>query len=219
MAGKKQVNNIIDIQKHKNNVVTKGNPLVEFPYKLSLLESKILLFVISLIQPDHDEINLHRFKVKDLIDFLNLKTNNYDEIRNTVRSLQSKILTINKEDGSLLDINWMSSAEYFKGGDIEVELSIKLSPYLLQLKEQFISYKLFNILNLSSVYSIRFYEFLKKYERIGEKTYTINELKKIFQIENEYKLYGHFKTRVLDNAQRDLKENTDIYFTYTEIKD
>lgn len=212
----KVVNNIF---KNKDNIVTKWNPLVEFPYKLSLMESKILLFVISMIQPDDTEFNLHRFKVKDLVDFLGLKTKNYDEIRSTIKSLQSKIITINKDDGGVLDVNWMSSCEYFKWGDIEIELSIKLSPYLLQLKQQFISYKLLNIINLSSVYSIRFYEFLKKYERIGQKTYSIDELKKIFQIDKEYNLYGHFKKRVLDASQKDLKENTDIYFTYKEIKE
>ena len=79
-------------------------------------------------------------------------------------------------------------------------------------------YDVKNILKLPSTYSIRIYELLKQYERIGERKFAVKELKEILGINREYKLYGHFKDRVIDKAQSDLKTFTDIQFTYTEVK-
>jgi plasmid replication initiation protein len=88
----------------------------------------------------------------------------------------------------------------------------------LQLKKEFTTYKIKNIIPLKSTYSIRLYEIFKKYEKIGEKKYTVKELKKILQIENEYKLYGHLNDRILRVAEKELKQKCDIYFEMIEVK-
>ena len=59
---------------------------------------------------------------------------------------------------------------------------------------------------------------LKQYEKIGQRTFTLDELKHILSIEDQYKLYGHLKSRVILKAQEDLKKHTDIYFEFKEIK-
>ena len=60
---------------------------------------------------------------------------------------------------------------------------------------------------------------LKSYQRFGRKKFTIQELKDIFQIpSNQYTQYNHFKERILHPAQQELRDNTDIYFEFEEIK-
>lgn len=45
-------------------------------------------------------------------------------------------------------------------------------------------------------------------------------IKKIADNEEEkYAQYGHFKARVLQTAQKELKQKTDIYFTFEEVKE
>jgi hypothetical protein len=43
-------------------------------------------------------------------------------------------------------------------------------------------------------------------------------LKVILGVSDKYKLYGHFKSRIILKAQEDLKLHTDICFSFTEIK-
>lgn len=50
-------------------------------------------------------------------------------------------------------------------------------PYLLQLKERFTRYELKNILYFKNKYSIRIYELLKQYEKIGKREINIKELR------------------------------------------
>jgi uncharacterized protein (DUF488 family) len=98
------------------NIVTKANNFVELPYKLTLLEQKIILFMVSLVQPEDSNFLLYRFSAHELIEFLDIKTNNYGahgEIGKIIRSLKKKSVLIEKE-GSILDMNWLASAEYYR---------------------------------------------------------------------------------------------------------
>lgn len=60
---------------------------------------------------------------------------------------------------------------------------------------------------------------MKKYEKIGEKKFRINEIKKILQIEDEYEFYANLKSRVLQIAKKEIKQKCDIYFEMEEIKE
>jgi hypothetical protein len=76
-----------------------------------------------------------------------------------------------------------------------------------------------NVIRLKIIYSIRIYELLKQYERIGQRTFEIGELRKILGVKpNEYKKYNDFKRKVLHTAQRELSLKTDIEFKFSEMK-
>ena len=93
-----------------------------------------------------------------------------------------------------------------------------LRPYLLELKREFTSYKLENVVQLKSTYAIRIYELLKQYEKIQERTFLFKDLRKLLGAEDIYPAYGNFKQRVLMPAQKELKAKTDISFKLEEIK-
>jgi plasmid replication initiation protein len=85
-------------------------------------------------------------------------------------------------------------------------------------------------LKLPSTYSIRIYELLKQYEKIGKRKFDLQELKEIVgaveQIEvkgkkvekDNYPLYGNFRQKVLLKAERDLENYTDIRFEFEALK-
>ena len=58
-------------------------------------------------------------------------------------------------------------------------------------------YRLKNITNLNSEYSLKFYEGLKQYEKIGVRIYELKELKKFLGVEKLYDRFYDFKRRIL----------------------
>ena len=96
----------------------------------------------------------------------------------------------------------------------------KLKPYLLQLKNQFTSYKLSNILSLKSTYSIRLYELMKKWQHLGHWECSVDDLRGFLGAKSvkSYSVYGNFKNRVLLPALEELNEKTDVQISFKEIK-
>ncbi|WP_143760997.1 replication initiation protein, partial [Clostridium haemolyticum] len=94
----------------------------------------------------------------------------------------------------------------------------RLKPYYLQLKN-YTKYRISNIASLKSQYSIRIYELLKQYEKIKTRKLDLNHLKELLGLEiHQYPKFYDFKNRVLNVAQKELSEKTDIKFTFEEIK-
>lgn len=209
--------------------VTKANTLVEAKYKLTALQEKFILLMVSYIQPDDDEFEYYKIRIKDIIEALEIKSNKraYQYLRNAITSLQQQTFEIGKTvDGKerSLVVNWVASSEYFLGdGYVEFEFSRKLKPYLLDLKGQFTSFQLKNALRLDSWYSIRLYQLLKQYENsispgFGKRKLKVEAIKMTLKIADKYKLYADFKRSVLETAKQEIINKTDLKFTYKEHK-
>ena len=205
---------------NKNYIVTKSNTLITCNYDLSLQEQKIILTLASMVQPTDTEFKEYEFKIKDFMDLLEIKDKSkYTEIPKITKELMKKVFEI-REGKEIIQMAWLSSAVYKTGeGTVKLEFSPKLKPYMLELKELYTSYKLDNVLSLKSKYSIRIYEILKSnlFKKIIE--IEVEELKNMIGAKADYfKLYADFKRKVILQAQKELKEKTDIAFTYEEIK-
>lgn len=207
-------------EKKANSLIVKSNHLIESSYKLGLTEMKIISKLISNIKKDDKDFHVYTFKTGELLHDLQLWKNNYKELDIASDKLLSRTLSIKKENGGLLKVNFLSSFEYKKmDGIIELSFDPKLKDYLLQLKSFFTSYTLQNIVSLKSYHSIRIYELLKQYEPIWVREISLSWLKHILGLEeNQYK-YFMFKKRVLLNAQYELEKYTDIFFDFEEIKE
>lgn len=68
-------------------------------------------------------------------------------------------------------------------GAIDIRFDPFLRPYLLELKKEFTSYKLENVIKLKSSYAIRIYELLMQYEKIRERTILLSDLRKMLGAE------------------------------------
>jgi len=206
----------------ENLKVAKLNSLIEAKYKLSKNEQKLILLLISQLGVDDEDFKPIRFKVADIHKFLGLKKEtNYTYLKCLTENLLSKVLKIyDPKKNSLLQINWLSSAEYFvKEGIIELQFDPKLKPFLLKLKKNFTQYYLKIAIRFDSGYSIRLYELLKQYENIGKRIMAVSELKELLWIpKQKYKKYHDFKKRVILKAQKELFEKADIFFDFVEEK-
>ena len=203
------------------NLIVKSNQLIESSYHLSATEKKLVLSVVSMVNPGDEQFCRYSLKINDFMKMADIKDKtSYRRIREASKNLMEKVFEI-QQPNSLLQLSWFSSVEYFHGeGEVEIEISPKLKPFLLKLKEQFTQYQLKNIIRLKSFYSIRLYELLKQYEPLKERTFEVEKLKDILGIAPEkYRLYGHFKAKVLLVAQKEINSKTDISFTFNEVKE
>ena len=192
--------------------------MIEAKYKLGLVEAKLFMKLASMVAEDDEDFKDYDFRIRDLLEELNIGKENYNHLDKTIDKFLSKVIYIQEPDG-LLKTTILSSAKYYKNlGKISFHFDPRLKPYLLQLKENFTKYQLENILKLQSFYSIRIYELLKQYEFFEKRVLFVGDIKKILMIEKKYKLYADFKKYVIVKAQKDLKKFTDIFFEFEEIK-
>ncbi len=209
-------------------IIRKANELVEARYRFDLWEMRV--FAKMLMSIRHDDKDLHRYDVhiNEIIRDFNLhdKGDNYAAIKEAANKLLSKVIEIEKVTPE--GVKWFRAplligVEGFndrrEGNYISVQFHPDLKPFLLELKERYLQYDIRNLWGLSSVYSVRVYELLKQYEKIGKRHFDIEDLRLILGIQpEEYKLYGHFKSKIILKAQGDLKDSTDISFEFLEKK-
>ena len=204
-------------------VVTKANSLVEASYRLNVNEQRVMALVVAQIHPDDEDFKPYRFKVTELEELVADRERKqqglYSRVKALTRGLQEKVLQI-REPVGLLQVSWLSAAQYFEGkGEVELEFSPRLKPYLLQLQERFTSYKLGFVVKLRSRYSVRLYELLKQYETLGKRSFDLEELRRILGItDGELQRWQDFRRKVLEVAQRELPKKTDLGFRYTTRK-
>ena len=207
----------------ENYLVAQRNDLIEARHTnpLSVREQKIVLTMVSMIQPNDEDFKDYRISIKEFSEMLALEGSaKYTELKEITKDLMSKSIEIPRQDGGWLFANWISSAEYQKGeGVIALSFSPKLKPYLLQLKNTFTTYRLSNILSLKSTYSIRLYELMKKWQHLGKWSCSIQNFKEKMGVENNaYPRYANLKARVLNPAIAEVNEKTDLHISIKEIK-
>jgi len=208
--------------------VTQANALIEADYQkfIPSRAQKIVRMIFSLIQPDDENFKIYKVKFEDVKRFLGYQDSvTWGRFRQDLRDIalslyENKEILHIKEGKRELFAPWFASIEINEENDtLEFEISTKLKPYLLELKRNFTTYGLINIRNLRSSYSIRIYELLKQYAKIGYRQFSMEELRAKLGIPPEkYERYSQFKLRVIQKPQEDLREYTDIAFTFEELK-
>jgi len=203
----------------KTDLVTKKNDLINASYNLSIQEIRLLGLMTARIHPEDTDFMEYTIKISEFAELLDIKGKYfYDDIKKITRRLLSRVLTVNTEN-SLLQIGWLSSAEYFTGqGIVKLCFDPKMKPYLLQLKDQFTSYRLANVLELSSQYAYRLYEMLKQYQIAGRRIVEIKDLRWSLKIEDAYERWSDLKRYVIDIAEREINEHTDIEIFWKPVK-
>lgn len=210
-------------------LIRKANELVEARYRYDIWETRIFAQVVSMVRYEDADFQEYKIYVSDVIKTFGIDGGGkaYKLLVQGAKGLVNKKLIIERErDGKPTELEtWLfTSAEYFKtekgeGSYLVVTFHPALKPYLLELKNRYLVYDIRNILKLTSSYSIRIYELLKQYEKIGRRSFDVENLKLILGIlPGEYKLYGHFKDKVILKAQSDLAAETDISFKFEEQK-
>lgn len=220
-----QTKDSIDLWRKREYVVSKSNIIIQQSrYSLSMQEQKALAYICSLIKPT-DTTLTYEFNILDFCAVLGITHSgkNYSDIKRTLKNLVSKVMWLKLDNDTETTVNWLSKVYINKHqGICKIILDNDLAPYLLNLREKFLSYGLYNVLALRSKYSLRLYELLKSYLYLNNKTFKIDELKELLMLgSSSSKSYSEFKVfnrNIIKKSINEINELTDLYVTYNTIK-
>lgn len=206
-------------------------------YSLSAKQQKIVLHLISLINPKeqtrfHEQI-IRLADIKKLLITEGKKSGSFNEqlqkASDDLIGKQIKFPTKVKFQGHPLPgrINWFQSIVplYNENGEacLEFLFSEKLKPFLLQLQE-YAQIDMSETLSLTSGFSIRMFQIFRahrdkvsKYRKNSEISYTIEELKKLLGIVDKYNDWRNLKRKVLDVLATEITNGTSIKVSYAAI--
>ncbi len=199
-------------------------------YDFNAYEKRIMYRLVELAQDELKGImirdNMHKIEptlfgreiTMPVADILrNEKDQNYTIAKKAFRSLAQK--GVEYED----DKFWQYTAiisnpkiDKIKGSVVFTVLD-DIWRCLLDFTKGYRKYELITAMQFKSVYSMRMYELMSGQKRPLE--FTFEDLKQRFGVKDKYKLVGHFKTRVLDIAKKELDESSPYSFNYIEIKE
>jgi plasmid replication initiation protein len=136
---------------------------------------------------------------------------NYTRVKTALRGLRNKV--IEYEDEKIWKpIGIIEKPVLEKRGMVTFELQPEIFEAILNFSKGFRRIELKTAMEFETVYAMRFYELLSG--KIDPITYSINNLKIMFQLEGKYKETKDFIRRVVDPAQKELKEKAPFSFTY-----
>ena len=202
--------------------VVKDNKMNRITFYNSTIQLKIFSKIILEIRKKNNK-NIFRLAINDLIDEFNFSEGDYLGLKKICRKMFVPIeLPTERKHGFSLNALFIK-IDTDEQGYVSFEINPGIKDYILEQTENFTSYFLENIANLNSTYSLRIYELLKQYQQKetlrGFYKVRIDDLRTILNIDDKkYKLYGHFKDKVLRTAQQELEAKTDLCFTFEEIK-
>ena len=207
----------------KKNFVTKSNSLVEARYRLSLQESRVILWLLSQIKVNDEDFKRYHLDIKRFSEITGLSVDNqYAQLKKITRNIVKQSLEIYEpEKQTILHVSWLSAAFYeLTKGYVVLEFSPYLKPYLLKIKSHFTTIQTGDLLKLKSIYSIRIFELLKQYETIGKRVISLEELRSYCGIKlNQYRNYNAIKLYIIERAANEINSKTEYEVNYTEIKE
>ena len=111
------------------------------------------------------------------------------------------MLIHDEERRTITQTGWVQSAEYHENGQVEIELSSKLAPHLLGLKNNYTQHLLLDTTKLKSRYSILLYKLMRECDRDNGKSIAIlqgtpDEFREWLGAPKSY-TYGQFKDKIL----------------------
>lgn len=221
----------IEIEKKREYLVVKGNELIQQNrFELSLQEQKTVAFICSMIKPIEalDRANKepfqleYEFNIRDYckicgIDYDNGK--NYADVKAVLKHLSDRSMWLDNGNEEIL-VRWLSKVRTNKkSGIAKIRLDEDLVPYLFDLGQRFTQYQLYNILTMKSAFSVRIYELMKSYAYQKTKTFDIDELKRLLMVSEtkSYKDFSLFRKNVLEKAQNEINEVTDINIYFEPV--
>lgn len=239
--------NKIEVEKGREYLVCKSNEIVQKSrYDFSLSEQRMIAYICSKIKPIESAgvaFQLeYDFNILDYVRICGIEDNGrvYEECKALLKGLRDKSMWLTLPDGSETTVGWLAKATTNKrSGIAKIKIDEDLAPYLFDLQSKFLSYGLKNILNMKSQYSIRIYELVKSYydlkiaqsdrrsmkEKMArpktiEWSIDIDDLKKKLMVDKikSYSDYGKFRQKVLEIAQKEINELTDINVYFEPIK-
>lgn len=148
-------------------------------------------------------------------------SHSYKLLNKACKKLMKTSIMLEKiELNEVWEINVCSAAKYSKQeGRVTVKFTDDIMPYLAQVRKKFVLYNLKEIANFGSLYTTRLYELIQEFKETGWMLKSLEQLRTIFVVGDKFKMYGHFKTKILNHARQEINNNYDMGLMFEEIKE
>ncbi|PKQ60184.1 hypothetical protein BZG02_20460 [Labilibaculum filiforme] len=217
------------------NLIFQANTVTNARYLLSATQKNILYRILDSFQEDliliqdaekkgdAEEVD----RLSDLLyreQYLSFKiaefdkNRNYDFLMKSAKDMMSKPVEYKIKRGdknSHIISNLISAVEHKENSEyIEFSIPKHAMPFLFYLKNGFTTYQKVIAISLRSKWSKRIYEICARWKDKGGYKIELSELREMLSLGNQYKQIGEFKSKILNVAQKEMKESADIWFEY-----
>lgn len=207
------------------NLVVQANRMITGKQRLSLNAAKLIRAAVMQIKPGDESLPPYLITIPQLAELLGVGAENlYREADNLTDEIIRNPIRIYSDEGDRwVKFPWVSRCEYVTGTGLLIQLNRELKPFLLALREKYTQYALEDVLSMKSVYAIRIYELILSKimvtmlpERGIDVELSLQEIRDACELGEKYLEFGHFKTRVVDVAVKEINEKTlyTVLFTY-----
>ena len=216
---------VMDVESPTPLEIRQHNAITTARYEMSACEMDIVFTLLSKLTKQDKAGTVYEVRVKEL-EVLTGRNWNYRQLLESTENLNSRVYTLN-DSTTLLQVTLLASALYRKGkGIIELEVSERMRPYLIDLKSNFTSYRLQAAFSLTSKYAKRIYQLASQWKDVGEtKTYSLDEFKVMLKLKDptgreseQYAQISALQKYVLDVAVSQINEHTDLRVEYELLK-
>lgn len=210
----------------KNYYAVMANDIIKGKQEMTLTEARLIRLLITQVVREDKDLTTYTCRIQDLAKFLGIRGEwLYREVKTICENLLQRIIRIGSGDPRRpwKTFQWVQLAEYDGNGNITLQLSNQIAPYVLELDKWFTQYQLKEILAFNSYYAIRLYELIKCHEGItrsekGAHEFDIPQLRDFFCCEDKYATTAVFIKKVIDIAIREISEKSDISLSYETVK-
>lgn len=210
--------------------MVQANNLIGGKQALKLNSAKLIRSAIMQVVRDDEELKPYIITIKELADLLGVPASNiYRDIESITDDIISNPVYVREEKRGktirFIKIPWVTRCEYKADVGVALKLNEELKPFLINLKEHYTQYTLQEVLAMKSVYAIRIFEMLQS--KVMSKTLpkdgvmieiSVQEIRECCDCEDKYPAFGNFKSKVIDQAVKEINRVTVFYVDYSYIK-
>lgn len=227
------------LKKDSKDLIFKSNVLVNGKYDITMVQARFLVFVSSLVNAYDENLFTYQIQTSTVLDYLGIDRANIKWLVGTLTKLQTSLVCLQDDNEAIEYATFLGWFRLDKKNDLlEFRFDASMKPHYLQLKNNFVTLEKNKYLDFTSMYTVKFYEYIKynyqlfeRYKNNGYREFevdledftkqfasTFDHKKGVFEVPKSYKSYSDFRKKVLEVAQKELKEKNDIYFDFEEIK-
>lgn len=199
-----------------------------FDKLITLQELRFFLVYVSKLNPKKPDRTEVSFTLKEYSQVLGVELNEAsmdratDELMRRIVHVRPKVLAEDVAEEIIKTQLFRRCRMTRRKSDNEwiftFDASEDVKPHLFDLKAEYTSFEIWNIINLGNVQDARMYMLMRQYRTIGERTIDLKELKKMLNIDPAaYPEYKIFSRDVLKKCQKALKQYTDICFDFNAV--
>lgn len=205
------------IELNRENRIPNG--IVHSKQEFSTIEKRAFYLIMNELNPILDSNIVDRNKtvvienVREIIGNPNSKT-----FKEALQKLNTRQIKYIDEKNEIYDFIVPFPRITYENNTLTIVIFQEVLKDLLDIKKGFTRYQLDSALSLTSHHSQRIYEILSRWKDLHKKSFQLDNLKTMLNVETKYPKWTHFELYVLKVAQKELAEKTDISFTYTTKK-